>query len=490
MSPRLRTILRVIHRWVGFPFGVFLFILCFTGSLACFGPEVQNWMQPEAALRPSSPPMSQTGLIEASHQLKAQLDKGQFAFLKLPSQRDPVFRLWHYDGHIFRGPALAADTGLPLLTSDVVGGSFFTTLHSSLYLPTPWGQCLTALAGLALMIALISGLWLQLRRFLPDLLLFRPHAARHRQWLDLHLLGGTLSIPILFIVGGSGLVLQSQKLLHFINPPSHTARPANRHQAHSQTSPPISDALITKLAQNAQQQWGDEGNGFFMLAGKELALYAPDTLHFCLYRQAITASRPRLPPHNLCPTLHSVFLGVHNLRWAGFVTRCLYGLTGLLGCLIIGSGMRLFLQSEQNHLCHHHAITYSQHIRQRLYRAVSMATIFGLPLATLALCWSTRLPAPLPPILWEEGLFFTLWGVSLLYALISRHAARHLLMMLMLLGLGTSGLDLATRPFHTGRPALFLSVDALAACLGGACLLALLYHPHYAKKRAILRSKR
>lgn len=171
------------------------------------------------------------------------------------------------------------------------------------------------------------------------------------------------------------------------------------------------------------------------------------------------------------------------------MTRCLYGLSGLLGCLIIGSGMRLFLKSEQNTLCHHSPITYGQRIRQRLYSALSIATLFGLPLATIALFWSTRLPTPMAPILWEEGLFFTLWGLSLLHGLLSRHAARHHLMILVVLGLGTSGLDLLTRPFHTARPALFISIDSLAACIGMTCLFALFYHPHYARKHTLLKAK-
>lgn len=475
MSPRLRTALRLFHRWIGFPAGIFLFILCFTGSLACFSPEIQGWMQPRTALQAPLPHVTQTGLLQAGQQLKTQLDRGSFAFLKIPSPRDPVFRLWHYDGHTFLGPALAPDTGLPLKDHDVTGGTFFVTLHASLHLPSPWGQIIITLAGIALLITLLTGLWLQLRRFLPDLLLFRPHAARQRRWLDLHLLGGTLCLPVLFIIGLSGVVLQSQKLLHIMSPPHHPPGHLSRHQLHATTVPPISPTIITTLVEHGVHQWGTVADGFFMQTGKELGLYAPDSLHFCLQRHSLTATQPDTLPPSLCPTIHSFFLGLHNLRWAGLMTRWLYCLSGLLGCAIIGSGMVLFLQSERNNRTHATNLSLAQHSLHRLYEAFTTATLLGLPLATLALFWSTRLPTPgrLSPVLWEENLFFIIWCLSLLHGFITRQAARQQLGLLALLGLSTTGLDLLTRPFHTGRPCLFGAMDGMAACIGLISLVSL-----------------
>lgn len=476
MSPRLRSILRLFHRWIGFPAGVFLFILCFTGSLACFSPEIQDWMQPHTALHAPLPSMTSSGLTKAGQKLKEQLDAGTIAFLKLPSTRDPVFRLWHYDGHIFLGPALAPDTGQPLPEHDVPGGTFFVTLHSSLYLPTPWGQIVTVLAGISLLITLLTGLWLQLRRFLPDLLLFRPHAARQRRWLDLHLLGGTLSLPILFVIGLSGTVLQAQKLIHLASPPHHSSGHASRHQTRSSTPLSIPADTLTTLASTGQQTWGTIADGFFMQTGNHVSLYAPDNLHFCLQRQALTTSHATMPLRSLCPTLHSVLLGLHNLRWAGLTTRWFYCFSGLLGCIIIGSGMVLFLQSERNRITHLSTISVARRILQQSYTAFTTATILGLPLATLALFWSTRLPTPptLPALLWEEGLFFGLWGLSLLHACLFQRAAIQQLILLATLGVSTTGLDLLTRPLHTGRPFLFSAVDTLATCIGVACLSVLL----------------
>ncbi|MCL1513133.1 PepSY domain-containing protein [Parasaccharibacter sp. TMW 2.1891] len=477
MSPRLRTALRLFHRWIGFPAGLFLFVLCFTGSLACFSPEIQGWMQPRTALHSPLPAMTHTGLLKAGQNLKTQLDTGIFAFLKLPSPRDPVFRLWHYDGRIFLGPALAPDTGLPLTDHDVTGGTFFVTLHASLHLPNPWGQILTTTVGIGLLVTLLTGLWLQLRRFLPDLLLFRPRAASQRRWLDLHLLCGTLSLPVLFIIGLSGVILQSQKLIHMMNPPHHPAGHASRHQAHTAIPPSLSPAIISSLTENGLRQWGTVADGFFMQTGREIGLYGPDTLHFCLQRQALTPSHPTLPPRSVCPTVHSFFVGLHNLRWAGLATRWFYCFSGLMGCIIIGSGLVLFLQSERNSITHH---PVSSTIRQRLQRsheAVTIATTLGLPLATLALFWSTRLPTPfsLSPILWEKSVFFGLWSLSLLHAFIIRPATCQQLALVAVLGTGTTGLDLLTRPFHTGRPLLFGTVDLLAACLGLAALSVLLH---------------
>lgn len=474
MSAQLRTTLRFLHRWIGFPAGVFLFILCFTGALAAFDQEIQSWMQPTSTLVKAPLFPSKKALTQAVSSLKEELQNGRFAFLKLPSPRDESFRLWHYDGHIFLGPALSPETGTPLPSSEVLGGSFFATLHCNLYLPQPWGIILTLLAGLALIATTLTGLWLQLRRFLPDLLLFRPRAHPHRRWLDLHLLAGTLTLPALLLAGISGVVLQSQDLLRIITPPHPPSGHISRHQQNIFSPPATSSLDVLALSQKGQQQWGRIAGGFLMQRGNEIGLYAPDDLHFCLKRQVITPHYPLAPSQAACSTVRSIFAGLHDFRWADLTSRWLYFGVGILGCLIIASGMVLFLRTEAyNHPHNAEKAPCSPNLFS-LYYSLTVSTLIGLPIASFALLWSTRLASPLSSsIMWEKIVFFSLWGLSGLHAILMQRAHTQQAILLTLLALGLPLLDLATRPWHTARPFLFGSVDLISVTLGlsAACFV-------------------
>lgn len=464
MPPAVRSWIVRLHRWIGLPAGIGLFILFASGSLATFSLEIQQWMQPQSAL---SAPETVEGLTHAGLLLTDAQHAHRTAFLRIPFARDPVFRLWQYDGHVFHGPALHPSTGVPLPMRDVVGGSFFVTLHECFYMHNFWGRLLVAIAGVGLILALITGVTLQYRRFFSDLLLFRPNAAPHRWWLDLHLLVGTLSFPVVMIIGLSGVILQIQSLSR---PHAHAHVQNSSHSSVSDRTSQRSPAKLSVLEQQGKHLWKETKGGFFMPNGEETYLYHPDHTSFCLTRLRISAAHPLPPATASCPSLRSILSGIHNMRWAGVTLRWLYFLVGISGALMMASGLVLFYRTEQRHLKH---TQHRSSFTLRLIYSTNTACIIGFPLACLGLLWSTRLPewpsiASLP---WETGIFFSLWGGSLLHALFVPQAARLQLLVLTLLGIGLLPLDWLTRPWMTARPWLFLSVDGCALLVGLTSLM-------------------
>lgn len=461
MSPAFRSWIVLLHRWVGLPAGVSLWVLCATGSLAVFSTEIQQWMQPQAALSAAE---TAEGLTQAGRLMAEEQHKNHIAFLRTPLERDPVFRLWKYDGYVLHGPALHPSTGLPLPTRDVVGGSFFVTLHDCFYIPNLWGRSLVALAGGAMLVALITGVILQFRRFFSDLLLFRPHAAPHRWWLDLHLLIGTLALPVLMIVSLSGVILQIETLTY--SPPKAQKPPHSSH-----TVPPLLSDSLVALEKQGQHLWGKTQGGFFMSFGNETFLYHPDSTSFCIARARISATHPLPESTPTCPSLESIMAGIHNMRWAGLTMRWLYFLTGIAGALLVGSGLILFYKTEKRHLKETH---YASSFALRLLYGVNTACLLGFPIASLGLLWSTRLPnwPTLNNLPWETGVFFTLWAASLIHALAAPRAASLQLLILSIVSAGLFPLDWLTRPWATARPLLFLSVDSCGLFIAIAALTA------------------
>ncbi|MFT8645482.1 PepSY domain-containing protein [Gluconacetobacter sp.] len=176
----MRDILRLrtgwLHAWVGFVGGLVLVVVFTAGTLALFDTEITRWMQPELAALPAVA-MTGEALDRAGERVRALRETGVVAFVNLPSARDPVLRILHYDGHASIGPVLDPRDGAVLTARETSGGQLFFDLRQSLYRGPIWGNLVTEMAAIGLIVAVISGVIIHFRNLVPDRLLFRPFAA-------------------------------------------------------------------------------------------------------------------------------------------------------------------------------------------------------------------------------------------------------------------------------------------------------------------------
>ncbi|MFT9216900.1 MAG: PepSY-associated TM helix domain-containing protein, partial [Acetobacter malorum] len=98
MREPLRVHMGWLHSWVGFLAGLLLACIFASGTLAVFDTEITQWMQPEVPLTQGIS-LTPAALQAAAQAVQVQEEKGLSAFLTLPSQRDPVLRVLHYDGY-------------------------------------------------------------------------------------------------------------------------------------------------------------------------------------------------------------------------------------------------------------------------------------------------------------------------------------------------------------------------------------------------------
>jgi hypothetical protein len=112
------------------------------------------------------------------------------------------------------------------------------------------------------------------------------------------------------------------------------------------------------------------------------------------------------------------FYGLHMGHFAGPVLRWLYFICGLAGTAMIGTGLVIWLGKRQLK----HTKTGGMPFELRLVEVLNIASMSGLLLAIAAFFWANRL---LPVSVaersdWEVQVFFIVWGLSLLHAVLRR----------------------------------------------------------------------
>ncbi|MDF7674461.1 PepSY-associated TM helix domain-containing protein [Acetobacteraceae bacterium ESL0709] len=461
MTPFLRSWLAFFHKWIGYPAGLVLFILFFSGTLASFSAGLQQWMEPQTAL--NNAPLTEKGIEQAEKLFAQSLQDYPNSFLRLPTRDDPVIRIWHFDGHNFLGPALNPTTGAVIPTRNHVGGLFFVTLHSDIRLPAFYGALIGLFAFIGLVIASITGLWMHWKLFFSDLLLFRPQAPDKRKLLDLHLLIGCVIFPVLMVIGFSGACLDLHQLGLIGHHHSKKEAPALTYQS----LPPLSP-IIAK----GQEEWHNLEGSFFLDTPEGLHFIRGDESQFCSSRPFIsTEGKHSSSPSQPC-TFHALLHGVHKIRWAHGALRWCIALIGLIGATLTGSGLIFFYKAE----LHKQGKNQSPPgLSCRFYKALNDGTIMGLPFATLGLLGISRLPAPpfMEVYQWENLAFFSLWGGCYLLSFIAGTARSFLPYLLMIAGFGLLPLDIFTRPFFSPGSVTCLIIDGCAILAGLAAFSSL-----------------
>nr|WP_298797552.1 PepSY-associated TM helix domain-containing protein [uncultured Acetobacter sp.] len=484
MRETLRVHMGWLHSWVGFLAGLVLACIFASGTLAVFDTEITQWMQPEAPLTQGTA-LTPAALQAATQAVQAEENKGLSAFITLPSQRDPVLRVLHYDGYEFIGDVLNPETGDAFPVRETAGGQFFYNFHFSLRGGSLPGVQLVTFLGLCLLVAIGSGLVIHIKGLWPDLILFRPFGARPRAWVDAHLIAGVLFLPFILFMAYTGTAIHARVLL-----PAQPFFPAHHAKTHKKepTVPkgrvlqagPLSPPLTPLIAQARDTLHSPDGN-LVLFTTDEVRIFKSDAFGPFLTRDHVDFSRKdghflrsvtQNPP--AVKTLQLV-RGLHYARYAPPLLRWLYFLSGLAGTALMASGLIVFLMKRRR--------SSGEKLLFRLAEALTMTTVVGFPVATLGLFWANRcLPAALSGRAFIEiDLFFALWGLCATHALLmslTRHAApgwRQQLGFLAGAGCALPLLDLVSHS-HTWvhGATVFMSMDALAFLSGLIALYATL----------------
>lgn len=465
-----------LHTWAGLILGWLLFAIFLTGTLSFFKNELNLWMRPELH---GLPPADAQVADKALAALRSKAPDATLWFMSLPDERDPAVTLgWRGTGSSrFETLRMNPQTGDVVTTRDTMGGDFFYRFHFELRTAqkgrwTIQGRWVVGVATMLMFIALVTGIVTH-RRFFKDFFTFRPTKGGQRAWLDAHNITGVLVLPFYLMITFSGLMIFHSLYMpsgiaaaygtdkgvdsttYFADMQGEKAERRARRGADDK-SEPLPPIALQPIMAAASARWDGgrigrlqarrDAQGRVVVAvtrhdGDRLQYQPPRMLFDGTTGQALEQADPTSPAIQT----YGVMYGLHIARFAGPGMRWVLFGFGVLGSLMIATGMVLWTvkrsaqgttraqarlkASSAAHIPPSTLIQTPVHVPfgERLVAGLNIATLAGLPLACgVYLAANRLLPLEMAGRADAElAWFFSAWGVALLWALASTVVRSH-----------------------------------------------------------------
>lgn len=431
----LRQSMSWLHTWAGLIFGWVLFAMFLTGSLAFFRPEITRWMQPEIQVQPV--PAVQA-VETAQRYLADHAPDARRWFITPPSDREPLIQLLYQTPKPKPGERgfvrvkLDPATGQAVTARQTRGGDFFYRFHFELETAFPWGRWLASIAGMFMLVAIISGI-ITHKKIFADFFTFRPKKGGQRAWMDGHNVLSVLGLPFHLMITFSGLVLFMVMLMPagilavYDTPRDYTNEVFKSSRVTPPQNRPAPLVAIAPLVEQAQQHWqgrlgrvtvnnpGDAGATITLVRsvsdGVSYGLLAP----YMRFDGATGALQEAQDERSATAATAGVITGLHLGLFAEPVLRWLYFLVSLAGTAMVATGLVLWIAKRRQKARPGDA---REAFSLRLVDGLNAGTIAGVVFGVAAVFLANRLlPADMPGRqVWEVRAFFLAWGGSLVYA--------------------------------------------------------------------------
>ncbi|WCM92032.1 PepSY domain-containing protein [Acidovorax sp. NCPPB 2350] len=436
-----------LHTWAGLLLGWLLFAIFATGTLSFFKSEFNLWMRPEMhGLPAASPDVAE----RAQAALRRHAPGVTQWIMRLPDERMPaVTVLWRDSGNgRFQTLLMNPATGEALQARETMGGEFFYRFHFELRTAhqgrwTLEGRWVVGVATLLMFIALLTGVVTH-RRIFKDFFTFRPGKGGQRAWLDAHNVSGVLVLPFYLVITFSGLMIfhslympsgiaaayatpkgtDSQAYFAEMQGDTPGARGARRGRGAGGEAEPLPAIDLAPLIASAHRTWGEARIGGLSARREEgttvveITRHDGDRLQYGPARLRFDGATGRqlahIDPHTPAIQTYRVLYGLHLARFAGPGMRwALFGF-GVLGSLMIASGMVLWTVKRRAQ-AQRKAADARPPFGERLVASLNVGLLGGLPLAVATILAANRLLPLATPGRPDGELawFFGAWGLGL-----------------------------------------------------------------------------
>lgn len=406
-----------LHEWMGILFGLFLFMLSFTGTVAVFYDELRFWESPE--LRPAA---GSQQYVEPDGLLTEYLDSFPEGthfhnlFLSVPSSHVGTYVL--FGGQ--HPPAVDGEEDPPLERFEVHWNArtgeqlddhrhglahWLRDIHRDLMLPNrSLGRMIVGFAGLLMLVSIVSGV-LTHQKILREMFTLRVGKSKRLQWKDTHNALGTWALPFHAMIAFSGAYLGLVVLLLPIF--AFTAFKGDQDAAikavlGDEAEPagivaepyPLSSALL-----NAQESTGYEVAGMALRhygdanAEYEIFLHPDDRLQIstAFLVSGASGSEPLTSASDggdetTSEIVLNAMTALHYATYGGIWLKVLYVGLGLVLCIMIATGIMVWV--ERRAYGPVGSMSPATYLRIGRFSAGAM---MGLPLATLAVFYADRL---------------------------------------------------------------------------------------------------
>ncbi|WP_040502267.1 PepSY-associated TM helix domain-containing protein [Idiomarina xiamenensis] len=419
-----------LHTWAGLVVGWVLFAVFLTGTLAFFQHEITQWMQPELQHRATP----EHAVEQAQQFLQERASDAPSWSITLPDERLPVTVLFWRDpnaeGRGFKRAVLDGE-GHEVSLRDTNGGYFLYRFHFDLhYMPVFWARWLVGVCSMLMLLAIITGIVIHKKIFKDFFTL--QWGKGHRSWLDGHTVTSVLALPFHLMITYTGLVTLMLMYLSSAISWSYGDRASFFNDLQATTAVSTGDnspAPMTDLQaiyDDAQQFMAGAPVSFISVnnpgqARASATVYeAPTQSLMSSYRtlaySAVSGERLSAAPiDNTAELTRRTMIGLHAGRFAGTALRWLYFISGVLGTLMVATGLVLWFEKRQKKLAAKQRLPFGH----RLVSGLNAGFLMGLPLAVAVYFAANRL---LPLTLssradWEVHSFFIAWLASVLLPL-------------------------------------------------------------------------
>lgn len=222
VQQKTKQSLLAIHGWSAVFLGLLLYWVIFTGTVAVFGDELNDWASPLPQAVPDSFPVGTDAMLKkAASEIDPKYLDEMIAF-ETSGGRMRAFFHTHGEpeegGHpVEEGVLYVFDpnSGEVLQTAEGTQeeiesklnfgklGQFFIEWHVRLHVPSPWGLILTGILGLTLLASCITGFVVH-KHLIKEAFLRRKRGKDLLTAKDTHVMASTWNLPFAFILAFTG----------------------------------------------------------------------------------------------------------------------------------------------------------------------------------------------------------------------------------------------------------------------------------------------
>lgn len=431
MYKSVRQSMAWLHSWVGLLLGWLLFTIFLLGTLSYYKDNINLWMQPEL----NQTHFTQEQAIHSALEYAAKHGKeSQSWYIQVASEDHPVNQIFiqtKSEGFIFK--TLNPNTGQESHLSPTQGGDFLYNFHFQLFgFPILVGRLIVCFAAFIMLIALISGV-ITHKKIFTDFFTLRTFKSQ-RSWLDFHNVVSVIALPFFLMITFTGLAIffylylplgiekyYGNKSLDFFNELNASSQVKDK-QGLPQPSSMID---VKEIQYKISKNWPNnpvigsiEVKDPFTTVSQIVVKQKEDKSITLTPQQVVLSGMTgevisKSVDKSAVKKVYGAIYGLHMAPFAQPLLRITLFISGILGCLMIASG--LLLWSLKRQLKNKSNIFHFGHY---LVNRLNVSFIVGLPISILAYFYSNRiytLSHMTSPNL-EISTFFYVWLVVLIKA--------------------------------------------------------------------------
>ena len=402
MKPDFRKTMIWLHTYSGLVLGWLLLAIFVTGTLSYFNHEISQWMKPELG----SKPVSSMAINQSLQRLNTDASGAINWRINLATSRNNHLKLsWtmaNKPKNIRHSQTLDSQSFQPIEVRDTQGGNFFRTFHYTLQLRDYGGRYFAGIAAMMMLVGIFSGIFTH-RRFFRDFFTVRLNNVL-KTLTDLHAVVGIITIPFCFILSVSALFIYismympwsmvhhydkgSRELNALVSTSLPALIPANI------AAKPITD--FTVILAQVQQQWPEQNaikrisyelpfdaNGRIVVS-RHKSMSLSNKTQVLAFSSVDGHALTGAESERTARMLRRIFYGLHEALFASAGLRWLLFFMGSASCLLIASGMVMWLNKRL-------AKVKQRHLGHYLVERLNIAGIIGLILAIAGYFYANRL---------------------------------------------------------------------------------------------------